>query len=211
VSTKKCYFFTADADIHSVIALSKLYDLKDPRLAQIQVKGGECDQMALSMLDEPKELMTSGSDLVPSSDGRIMTRSRARISESLGLRLRSWLRVEYLLHTGRRQIANTGQLHMLTLEDSNGLRQEVIDAHPWWYRCAFGPGRCHSCGILITGDGLLEKTSGYDYANQTSWDYRSIDDFLEGLVSLRTRWKHCSHGASWAASWATSYIFIEHC
>lgn len=38
------------------IALSKLYDLKDPRLAQIQVKG----------------------DLVVPSDGRIMTRSRAR-------------------------------------------------------------------------------------------------------------------------------------
>lgn len=42
----------------SVIALSKLYDLKDPRIAQIQVKG----------------------DLITQSDGRIMTRSRARQS-----------------------------------------------------------------------------------------------------------------------------------
>jgi hypothetical protein len=42
----------------NVIALSKLYDLKDPRLAQIQVKG----------------------DLIPNTDGRIMTRSRAKTS-----------------------------------------------------------------------------------------------------------------------------------
>jgi hypothetical protein len=42
----------------SVIALSKLYDLKDPRISQIEVKG----------------------DLVPNTDGRIMTRSRARQS-----------------------------------------------------------------------------------------------------------------------------------
>jgi importin-9 len=42
----------------SVIALSKMYDLNDPRLAQIQVKG---------------DLM------VPMDDGRIMTRSRAKI------------------------------------------------------------------------------------------------------------------------------------
>ncbi|KAF2638075.1 ARM repeat-containing protein [Massarina eburnea CBS 473.64] len=40
----------------NVIALSKLYDLKDPRLAAVQVKG----------------------DLIPNTDGRIMTRSRAR-------------------------------------------------------------------------------------------------------------------------------------
>jgi hypothetical protein len=40
----------------SVIALSKLYDLKDHRLAEIQVKG----------------------ELIPNTDGRIMTRSRAR-------------------------------------------------------------------------------------------------------------------------------------
>ncbi|KAL6706455.1 hypothetical protein ACN47E_005394 [Coniothyrium glycines] len=40
----------------NVIALSKLYDLKDPRLGQVQVKG----------------------DLIPTSDGRIMTRSRAK-------------------------------------------------------------------------------------------------------------------------------------
>lgn len=40
----------------NVIALSKLYDLKDPRLQNIQVKG----------------------DLIPNTDGRIMTRSRAR-------------------------------------------------------------------------------------------------------------------------------------
>jgi hypothetical protein len=40
----------------NVIALSKLYDLKDPRLADVQVKG----------------------ELVPNTDGRIMTRSRAR-------------------------------------------------------------------------------------------------------------------------------------
>ncbi|KAL5118322.1 hypothetical protein ACEQ8H_003832 [Pleosporales sp. CAS-2024a] len=40
----------------NVIALSKLYDLKDPRLAQVQVKG----------------------DLIPNTDGRIMTRSRAK-------------------------------------------------------------------------------------------------------------------------------------
>jgi hypothetical protein len=44
----------------NVIALSKLYDLKDPRLAQVQVKG----------------------DLIPNSDGRIMTRSRAKTSTS---------------------------------------------------------------------------------------------------------------------------------
>ncbi|KAF2735470.1 ARM repeat-containing protein [Polyplosphaeria fusca] len=43
----------------NVIALSKLYDLKDPRLSQITVKG----------------------DLVIPSHGRIMTRSRARNSE----------------------------------------------------------------------------------------------------------------------------------
>ncbi|KAF2747263.1 ARM repeat-containing protein [Sporormia fimetaria CBS 119925] len=40
----------------NVIALSKLYDLKDPRIAQIRVKG----------------------DLIVRNDGRIMTRSRAR-------------------------------------------------------------------------------------------------------------------------------------
>jgi hypothetical protein len=40
----------------NVIALSKLYDLKDPRLAQVQVQG----------------------DLIPNTDGRIMTRSRAK-------------------------------------------------------------------------------------------------------------------------------------
>ncbi|KAF2691185.1 ARM repeat-containing protein [Lentithecium fluviatile CBS 122367] len=40
----------------NVIALSKLYDLKDPRVAAVQVKG----------------------DLIPNTDGRIMTRSRAR-------------------------------------------------------------------------------------------------------------------------------------
>ncbi|KAF3000255.1 hypothetical protein E8E13_007925 [Curvularia kusanoi] len=40
----------------NVIALSKLYDLKDHRLAEIQVKG----------------------ELIPNTDGRIMTRSRAR-------------------------------------------------------------------------------------------------------------------------------------
>ncbi|KZM24436.1 intracellular protein transport [Ascochyta rabiei] len=40
----------------NVIALSKLYDLKDSRLAEIQVKG----------------------ELIPNTDGRIMTRSRAR-------------------------------------------------------------------------------------------------------------------------------------
>lgn len=44
----------------SVIALSKLYDLKDHRLAEIQVKG----------------------ELIPNTDGRIMTRSRARTSTS---------------------------------------------------------------------------------------------------------------------------------
>lgn len=44
----------------NVIALSKLYDLKDPRLAQVQVKG----------------------DLIPNTDGRIMTRSRAKASTS---------------------------------------------------------------------------------------------------------------------------------
>ncbi|KAF1840814.1 ARM repeat-containing protein [Cucurbitaria berberidis CBS 394.84] len=40
----------------NVIALSKLYDLKDPRVAQVLVKG----------------------ELIPNSDGRIMTRSRAK-------------------------------------------------------------------------------------------------------------------------------------
>jgi hypothetical protein len=40
----------------NVIALSKLYDLKDPRLAQVQVKG----------------------DLLPNTDSRIRTRSRAK-------------------------------------------------------------------------------------------------------------------------------------
>jgi hypothetical protein len=44
----------------NVIALSKLYDLKDPRLAQVHVKG----------------------DLIPNTDGRIMTRSRAKESMS---------------------------------------------------------------------------------------------------------------------------------
>ncbi|KAH7414070.1 armadillo-type protein [Phaeosphaeria sp. MPI-PUGE-AT-0046c] len=43
----------------NVIALSKLYDLKDPRLAQVQVKG----------------------DLIPNTDGRIMTRSRAKTNQ----------------------------------------------------------------------------------------------------------------------------------
>jgi hypothetical protein len=42
----------------NVIALSKLYDLKDPRLTQVHVKG----------------------DLIPNTDGRIMTRSRAKTS-----------------------------------------------------------------------------------------------------------------------------------
>ncbi|KAF1943198.1 ARM repeat-containing protein [Clathrospora elynae] len=42
----------------NVIALSKLYDLKDPRLAQVQVQG----------------------DLIPNTDGRIMTRSRAKVN-----------------------------------------------------------------------------------------------------------------------------------
>jgi hypothetical protein len=46
--------------VGSVIALSKLYDLKDPRLADVQVKG----------------------ELIPNTDGRIMTRSRARTSTS---------------------------------------------------------------------------------------------------------------------------------
>ena len=48
-----------NANATSVIALSKLYDLKDPRLQNIQVKG----------------------DLIPNTDGRIMTRSRARQSK----------------------------------------------------------------------------------------------------------------------------------
>ncbi|KAF2833309.1 ARM repeat-containing protein [Ophiobolus disseminans] len=43
----------------NVIALSKLYDLKDSRLAQVQVKG----------------------DLIPNTDGRIMTRSRAKSNQ----------------------------------------------------------------------------------------------------------------------------------
>lgn len=42
----------------NVIALSKLYDLKDPRLSQITAKG----------------------ELIPNTDGRIMTRSRAKTS-----------------------------------------------------------------------------------------------------------------------------------
>ena len=46
--------------LSSVIALSKLYDLKDPRVAQVQVQG----------------------DLIPNNDGRIMTRSRAKASKS---------------------------------------------------------------------------------------------------------------------------------
>jgi hypothetical protein len=44
--------------IFSVIALSNMYNLSDPRLAQILVKG---------------DLM------VPDDDGRIMTRSRAKL------------------------------------------------------------------------------------------------------------------------------------
>ena len=48
------------ADSASVIALSKLYELGDPRVAQIHVKG----------------------DLIIPDDGRIMTRSRARTSQS---------------------------------------------------------------------------------------------------------------------------------
>lgn len=51
---------TSNADHDSVIALSKLYDLKDSRLAEVQVKG----------------------ELIPNTDGRIMTRSRARTSMS---------------------------------------------------------------------------------------------------------------------------------
>jgi hypothetical protein len=53
-------FLSQKLTIHSVIALSKLYDLKDPRLADVQVKG----------------------ELIPNTDGRIMTRSRARTSTS---------------------------------------------------------------------------------------------------------------------------------
>jgi len=62
-----CYRVLAFAKHHSVIALSKLYDLKDPRLAGVQVKG----------------------DLIPNTDGRIMTRSRARISKHQHLRFSS--------------------------------------------------------------------------------------------------------------------------
>ncbi|KAH8731021.1 armadillo-type protein [Phaeosphaeriaceae sp. PMI808] len=43
----------------NVIALSKLYDLKDARLGQVEVKG----------------------DLIPNTDGRIMTRSRAKTNQ----------------------------------------------------------------------------------------------------------------------------------
>jgi hypothetical protein len=57
-SESKCVLSLLCADYHSVIALSKLYSLDDARLAQIQVKG---------------DLM------VPSDDGRIMTRSRAKL------------------------------------------------------------------------------------------------------------------------------------
>lgn len=55
VNMKFCGFLLT---LISVIALSKLYDLKDPRLSQVQVKG----------------------DLIPNTDGRIMTRSRAKTS-----------------------------------------------------------------------------------------------------------------------------------
>jgi hypothetical protein len=48
----------AHTNFGSVIALSKLYDLGDQRISQIQVKG---------------DLM------VPQGDGRIMTRSRAKL------------------------------------------------------------------------------------------------------------------------------------
>jgi len=55
-----CRFWTTAKLPISVIALSKLYDLKDPRLGQIMVKGDL---------------------IVPENDGRIMTRSRARASK----------------------------------------------------------------------------------------------------------------------------------
>lgn len=47
-------------DLGSVIALSKLYSLNDPRLAQTMVKGDM---------------------IINQSDGRIMTRSRAKASK----------------------------------------------------------------------------------------------------------------------------------
>ena len=60
VSHSHILFAKTVLTVSSVIALSKLYDLKDPRLAEIQVKG----------------------ELIPNTDGRIMTRSRARTSTS---------------------------------------------------------------------------------------------------------------------------------
>jgi hypothetical protein len=77
----------------NVIALSKLYDLKDPRLAQIQVKG----------------------DLVPNTDGRILTRSRAKSSTYLSLRPRLIMPMNTLLtHIRSRQMVN----HPRHAEDS---------------------------------------------------------------------------------------------
>jgi hypothetical protein len=77
----------------NVIALSKLYDLKDPRLAQIQVKG----------------------DLIPNTDGRILTRSRAKSSTYLSLRPRLIMPMNTLLtHIRSRQMVN----HPRHAEDS---------------------------------------------------------------------------------------------
>lgn len=52
-------FMRSHTNANSIIALSKLYELKDPRLAEVQVKG----------------------ELIPNADGRIMTRARARQSK----------------------------------------------------------------------------------------------------------------------------------
>jgi hypothetical protein len=94
----------------SVIALSKLYDLKDPRVAQVQVQG----------------------DLIPNNDGRIMTRSRAKNSKllpssillftftlsllrSMSVMLWSML-VGYRVILATKQCKSLFSIHKLTLE-----------------------------------------------------------------------------------------------
>ncbi|KAF1951499.1 ARM repeat-containing protein [Byssothecium circinans] len=78
----------------NVIALSKLYDLKDPRLAAVQVKG----------------------DLIPNTDGRIMTRSRARQNPD-----------QYTLVPANLKIL---KVLIVELQSASGARQDLDAATP---------------------------------------------------------------------------------
>ncbi|KAF2120900.1 armadillo-type protein [Lophiotrema nucula] len=87
----------------NVIALSKLYDLKDPRLSQIMVKG----------------------DLIVPTDGRIMTRSRARTNPDqytvvpAPLKILKVLIVELTSATGTNRELNAAQAAELAEEGSD--------------------------------------------------------------------------------------------